>query len=249
MSGYIKLWRGWRDCPPLNTAERQVAWIWMLEAACWKPKNFNVKGKTLQLRRGQFCASREQMAAAWNWSPSAVERFLTRLKSEQMIGQETGQGKSVITINNYCIYQGMVNETGQEIGQGTGQTSDRHRTAKEESKKVKKEEVPPKAPRKRWVDIPDGVDSQLWSDWRDHRKTVFTETALAGMKREAGNAGWTLSAALAEAMERGWQGFKADWVKGNGNGRAKEKTKGRSIGRTEAALGAVHQRLSQDSRD
>lgn len=138
--GYVKLWRGWRDNPALDTPERRDAWIWMLEMACWKAKRFNIKGKTVELERGQFCASREQMAEAWGWSPSGVERFLSRLKTEQMIGRETGQGKSIITICNYSKYQDIPEQPGQEFGPKTGQTSDRHRTAKEERKKVKKEE-------------------------------------------------------------------------------------------------------------
>lgn len=45
---------------------------------------------------------------------------------------------------------------------------------------------------------------------------MFTDTALAGFEREATQAGWTLEAALREAIERGWQGFKAEWVATSG---------------------------------
>jgi hypothetical protein len=33
---------------------------------------------------------------------------------------------------------------------------------------------------------------------------------------EATRAGWTLDAALSEAMMRGWSGFKAEWVGNKG---------------------------------
>jgi len=59
---------------------------------------------------------------------------------------------------------------------------------------------------------PDEIAAPVWRDFIGQRKTVFTETALAGIGREAEKAGWTLSAALAEAATRGWQSFKADWV-------------------------------------
>lgn len=140
MAGFFKLWRGWRDCPALRgDYSRADAWVWLIENACWQARPFDVKGKSLTLERGQLCASRDQLASVWGWSPSAVERFLTRLKTEQMIGRETGQGKTVITISNYDKYQDSGDQVGQEIGQQTGQASDRHRTAKEEGKKVKKE--------------------------------------------------------------------------------------------------------------
>lgn len=80
----------------------------------------------------------------------------------------------------------------------------------------------PKAPRKRWVSKPDKISDQLWSDWKAHRKTIFTETALRGIEREAGKAGWSLDAAIRETIERGWQGFKAEWVKEKNNGRSNQ---------------------------
>lgn len=62
---------------------------------------------------------------------------------------------------------------------------------------------------------PDDVQDQTWRDFVAHRKAkraAINETALAGIRREAEKAGWTLEAALAETVSRGWQGFKADWV-------------------------------------
>lgn len=71
---------------------------------------------------------------------------------------------------------------------------------------------------------PDGFCDQLWKDWKNHRKAAFTETALKGIEREAALAGWTLEAAITESIERGWQGFKAEWVEGKKNGKANRTT-------------------------
>lgn len=65
------------------------------------------------------------------------------------------------------------------------------------------------------VGKPDDVNGQTWVDFLDHRKTQkapVSKTALAGIQREAAKAGWTLEAALAESIVRGWRGFKAEWV-------------------------------------
>lgn len=65
-------------------------------------------------------------------------------------------------------------------------------------------------------DKPDGVRAQVWSDFlsiRKAKRAPLTETALAGIRREAQSAGWPLDAALAECVSRGWQGFKAEWVR------------------------------------
>jgi hypothetical protein len=74
------------------------------------------------------------------------------------------------------------------------------------------------APAKKWVRRPEDVSEVVWQAFRQHRKSAFTEIALQGFRREAAKAGWTLEAAITEAAERGWQGFKADWVKEKTNG-------------------------------
>jgi hypothetical protein len=64
---------------------------------------------------------------------------------------------------------------------------------------------------------PDGVSPSVWQDFqklRKAKKATLTDTALAGIVREAGKAGWELEAALQECCARGWTGFKADWVAG-----------------------------------
>ncbi len=73
---------------------------------------------------------------------------------------------------------------------------------------------------------PDDVGDDVWSDFqsmRRQKRAPLTETALKGIAREATKAGWSLNDALRECCERGWQGFKAEWVnsnkgKSNGNG-------------------------------
>lgn len=66
------------------------------------------------------------------------------------------------------------------------------------------------------VSKPESVSDRVWSDWLAQRKAsraTVTETALAGIKREAAKAGLSLQDALAMSCERGWRGFKADWIK------------------------------------
>lgn len=68
---------------------------------------------------------------------------------------------------------------------------------------------------------PADVPPQTWIDWLAHRKSKrapVTETALAGIRREAGLAGITLAAALEHSQAQGWQGFRADWFRRNGAG-------------------------------
>lgn len=62
---------------------------------------------------------------------------------------------------------------------------------------------------------PLNVEEQVWSDFlalRKAKKAPMTVTALAGIKREADKANWSLDKAITECVSRGWTGFKAEWV-------------------------------------
>jgi len=62
---------------------------------------------------------------------------------------------------------------------------------------------------------PDGVSDSVWQDFlavRQTKKAKMTETALKGLVREANKAGIPLEDAIRICCERGWVGFKADWI-------------------------------------
>lgn len=62
----------------------------------------------------------------------------------------------------------------------------------------------------------ESVSDEVWRDFvtlRKAKRAPLTETVLRAMEREAAKAGWTLNDAMAESVARGWQSFKADWVK------------------------------------
>lgn len=51
---------------------------------------------------------------------------------------------------------------------------------------------------------------------RRHRKALLTPRAWEGIVREARKAGWPVHRAVSKMMERGWTGFEASWVAGQG---------------------------------
>lgn len=66
-------------------------------------------------------------------------------------------------------------------------------------------------------DLFSGVDPVVVADFRKLRaskKAPITKTAVEGIRREAAKAGVTLEQALRTCCERGWTGFKAEWVAG-----------------------------------
>ena len=62
---------------------------------------------------------------------------------------------------------------------------------------------------------PDGVSDSVWQDFqklRKAKKAAITVTAMLGIKREADKARVSLQQALETCCERGWVGFKAEWL-------------------------------------
>jgi len=97
------------------------------------------------------------------------------------------------------------------VQEDCGQIADKKRTREREEKRreEKKED--------KIGQFLTNVDPQVVSDFmalRARLKAPVTATALAGIQREAKAAGLTMQAALAMCCERGWRGFKAEWVTG-----------------------------------
>ena len=70
---------------------------------------------------------------------------------------------------------------------------------------------------------PDDVSEQVWTEFLAQRKAkrmTFTDLALKGTRREAEKAGMSLEEAMTMCIERGWGGFREEYVRGTkgGNG-------------------------------
>lgn len=97
-----------------------------------------------------------------------------------------------------------------------------------------------------------GVDVQIASDWlqvRKGKKAAATKTAIDGVLREIERSGMTPDAALRICCERGWAGFKPEWL-GNSqqqrpNGSANFGTSGMSP-KTAATVANLQQYLGEN---
>ena len=206
MSGFVVIRRGAFDHHLIGDPSRFYAWCWLISTACWKPTKFNIQGVTVTLERGQLCASVRQMAEAWGWSKSAVDRFLTRLETETMIERKAGQGRTILTICNYSKYQDVPNTKRDSIGTASGTPAGHQRDTKEQGNHITSNSNELQ---------PDDVSNEVWGDFVRHRKRKkadITKTAMAGIASQAKRANWPIEDALAEIVTRGWTGFRADWV-------------------------------------
>lgn len=138
-SGYYRMHRGWLEHEVFGSEpfDKRSAWAWLIEHACWQPRVTNIKGRPVQLERGQLSFSIRYLAEAWGWHRASIERFLRSIKNRDMVRYETETGQVVITICNYAIYQADEDETETGARQQPRQERDRSET---KNKKGKKEE-------------------------------------------------------------------------------------------------------------
>jgi len=84
--GYTFLWRKTWANPVLREKGRRFsrleAWLYLTNALA-----IGVDDPGTGLRRGEFCASIRRLANLWNWSPTAVFRFLRLLEENCMISR------------------------------------------------------------------------------------------------------------------------------------------------------------------
>lgn len=144
--GFFLMHRGWRDNPVFKGEfSRADAWVWLIETACWKPSRVRIKGATIELARGELSFSVRFLAESWGWSKSRVDRFLSDLRDEGMIGTRSkigtatahkpGQGQSIITICNYDKYQAPEKLERDNSGTPSGTTAGQQRDKEEQGNK------------------------------------------------------------------------------------------------------------------
>lgn len=139
-----------------------------------------------------------------------------------IVGTCPENGTTTSTKNGTPVVPKTVHEEKQEEKQGIKADCDFAQNASDASPCVSEfgltaEEVSekPKAKKKRRTEIDFyGLSENLIDDWRISRgKAKITQTVVDGFKREAEKAGIDLDEAVRVSIERGWRGFKAEWLK------------------------------------
>lgn len=133
--GYIKLHRQIQDCWIWDSGkfDKRSAWIDLLMLANHCDKKFMFNGKPVVITRGQFMTSIRKLAVRWEWSTSTVFEFLKILEDDNMIKKESDSHRTLLTIINYEVYQGVPN-TDQTL---TEHQSNTNRTLTETTKEYK----------------------------------------------------------------------------------------------------------------
>lgn len=207
--GYFMLPRGLLRNPafkPKGAYTNAEAWLWMYEAAAFKPRDITVtngrKTETIRLERGQLSYSVRYLAEAWGWSKAKVQRFLDETQNGTLTETHNETHQTVITICNYGVSDAV--ETDSET-QNETQSDTQNETNKKEGRRTKV--VRTKAPA-----APRGArdsSEQGFSDWYSvYPRRTQRAAALKAYRKII--AGGTIS--HDELMER-TRRFAALWTR------------------------------------
>ena len=141
--GWIKVHRQiwdsdiWQSSEPFDA---RSAWLDLLLMANHEDAVIMIGGKPVTLKKGQMHTSINKLAVRWHWNPKKVRRFLGRAKGLSMVSTDGSAIGTTITIENYSIYNGYVdNETGNDRDNGRDNDRDNRTGITKKEKKEKKE--------------------------------------------------------------------------------------------------------------
>ena len=107
MAGFQKVYRSiqnhwlWEDKP----FSRGQAFIDLILLVNHSDKKTVIDGEMVEVKRGSKITSLRKLGDGWGWSPSKVKKFLEQLQKDNMITFKCDNKKTVVTIENYNVYQ------------------------------------------------------------------------------------------------------------------------------------------------
>ena len=112
-AGWIKLHRQLQECPMWyeERFSKGQAWVDLLLMANHSDKKILFNGDFIIVKRGQYLTSMVKLAEKWKWDRKTVSKYLKLLEKDKMITLEVDKQKTLITIDNYRVYQETEDDT------------------------------------------------------------------------------------------------------------------------------------------
>ena len=107
MAGWQKIYRDiqehwlWEDKP----FSRGQAWIDLILLVNHEDNKALIDGELTEVKRGSKITSLRKLAEQWGWSTTKVKKFLEQLEKDNMINYKTDTKKTLVSIENYGLYQ------------------------------------------------------------------------------------------------------------------------------------------------
>lgn len=114
--GWIKLHRSirsnwiWNEKP----FSRGQAFLDLLLMVNHEDNKIMFNGSLTEIKRGSGITSLRKLSEKWGWSKNKVKYFLDQLKIDKMLDYKTDTKKTLVSIENYSLYQSRDLEKGQQ---------------------------------------------------------------------------------------------------------------------------------------
>ena len=124
--GWIRLHRRLQDCEIWannQPFDMRSAWVDLLMLANHKETTMLFDYEQIVVGRGQLITSVRQLSARWSWSKDRTLKYLRTLERLEMIHRDSNNKRTLITIDNYAVYQDDQDtdkDTGSYTGKDTG---------------------------------------------------------------------------------------------------------------------------------
>ncbi|MEG1256875.1 hypothetical protein [Clostridium sp.] len=129
MAGWQKVYRDiqkhwlWEDKP----FSRGQAFIDLILLVNHQDGKILFEGDLVEVKRGSRITSLRKLGEAWGWSSKKVKKFLEQLEKDKMISYKSDNKKTLVTIENYSLYQDVGNtEETQEKQEGNSEETVKH---------------------------------------------------------------------------------------------------------------------------
>lgn len=100
------------------------AWVDLIAMANWKDSKCREGSEVKTIKRGDVLTSYRALAERWQWSTGKVRRYLTFLEKAEMVKVTSTAFNTVLTLENYGIYQDARNTDEHTNEHADGTTTD-----------------------------------------------------------------------------------------------------------------------------
>ncbi|MPM63435.1 hypothetical protein SDC9_110315 [bioreactor metagenome] len=113
--GWIKLYRKLMDSPIFENERLLKVFIYCLLKSSHQERNAVIGLQTIELKKGQFVFGRKKAAAELNIPESTVWRHMKLLEKMNVLILESNNKWTVVTVGNWEKYQGVDNDSEQQM--------------------------------------------------------------------------------------------------------------------------------------
>lgn len=242
MSGWLKVHRSISDhwIWDFSEPDKAMAWMDLLFMARHADGKMKIKGRIVEIKRGEVGVSQMALQKRWKWSQNKVKRFLKLLESDSMIEFRANELTTIISICNFEKYQAderAGERTNEQPGEPSGERSADDHPDDQSNEDIRKKELKndkndknknhggdsdsekPEKPnltkadlKKLHPEIPGNLVDEWYLVRRDKKLKTLPKTSWAHILNEIKKSNLTNQQAIKICVVKGWAGFEAKWL-------------------------------------